>query len=110
MVLTNNVIFWTGKSIGLTLDEYQGKFSLKGVRRYESMGAEKLSFDWVFPQEYNKDKKEWVAKAKAVPLNIYLGEKEQAVKALDAMLGLLTGYGSGEGLGKDGQDGSGVPF
>ena len=108
MVLTNNVIFWTGKSIGLTLDEYQGKFILKGVRRYESMGAEKLSFDWVFPQEYNKDKKEWVPKAKAVPLNIYLGEKEQAIKALTQMLQQLEG--AGEGLGKNGQDDGDVPF
>jgi hypothetical protein len=108
MVLTNNVIFWTGKSIGLTLDEYQGKFSLKGVRRYESMGAEKLSFDWVFPQEYDKDRKEWRAKPKAVPLNIYLGEKDQAIQALNKMLQQLEG--AGEGLGKNGQDDGDVPF
>ena len=110
-MINESAVIWITDKIGVVPEEYQGKWSLKTVQKYQFQGQEKVSYDWVHREKWNPDtrKREMPAKANAA-MGVYLGSKEQAVKALDAMLGLITGYGSGEGLGKDGQDGSGVPF
>ena len=73
----------------LVIEQYNGKYSIKACRRFESQGQEKTAYDWSFPQEYDKNKKSWGPREKAMPTSIYLGEKEQATKALLSMLDAL---------------------
>lgn len=92
MSLSEDAVIWITSRMGVVTEEYQGKWSLKAVKKYESQGQEKVSYDWAFGQEYDKDRREWRAKDKAVPVNIYLGDKGQAVKALLAILRSLGSH------------------
>jgi hypothetical protein len=98
MPLTEDTIVWTGKSVGITLEVYNNKYSIKGVRSYESQGQTKLVYDWTFPQEYDKEAKSWKAKEKAVPTSLYLGDRDQAIYALTSMLGKINGNNEKEDI------------
>jgi hypothetical protein len=86
MALTNDQVIWTGKSTGVTLEEWEGKISLKGVRKYQKGGEDVLTYDWVYAEVYDKEAKKRVMAEKPRPISLYLGEKKDAIEALEAML------------------------
>ena len=101
MAISPGSIIWTGKSVGITLEEYQGKYSIKACKRYESQGQEKVGYDWSFPQEWDKDKRSFVPREKAAPSGVYLGSKEEATKALNEFLTRLSAKQTGQDTGSD---------
>lgn len=86
MPLTNDSIIWTGKSVGVTLENYNGIYSIKVTRKWMQQGEEKLSYDWIYPEVYDPEAKKRVVASKPQPRSVYLGDKEQAIQALHSML------------------------
>jgi hypothetical protein len=86
MALTNDMTIWTGETVGVTLEEYNGKYSIKVVRRWKQGGEDKIGWDWVYREGWNKDTKKKEMEAKPKPCGVYLGDKEQAKNAMKAML------------------------
>jgi len=91
MALTPNAVIWIDDKNGITIEEYKGKYSIKAVQKYQSQGAEKVSYDWVKRDTWNKETRtrETPAKANAA-MGVSLGDKDQAIQALTS---LLTGLG-----------------
>jgi hypothetical protein len=103
MALTPNAVIWIDDKNGITIEEYKGKYSIKAVQKYQSQGSEKISYDWVKRDQWNPEtrKRETPAKANAA-MGVSLGEKDQAVASLKALLA---------GLGVESDSGeAGVPF
>ena len=107
MALIPDKVIWITDKQGVVLEEYQGKFSIKAVQRYTSQGQEKVSYDWVRKEVYNKDTKtrEIPSKVNAA-MGAFLGDKDQAVKALAS---LLQELGVAPSI-KPVQESEGVPF
>ena len=114
MPLANDSVIWIGKSTGLTLENYNEKWSIKSVRKYQGRdGKDVLTYDWIYVEEYDKDQKKRVMSAKPRPASIYFGDKETAIKALANFLRQLgagnrpIGDGQGQGQGEEVED---IPF
>jgi hypothetical protein len=91
MPLTKDSVYWTGKTVGVTIENYNDKWSIKSCRKYQKGGEEVITYDWIYVEEYDKETKSRKIATKPRPCSIYLGEKEQAIEALVAMLKQL-GY------------------
>jgi hypothetical protein len=91
MALTNDSIVWTGKTVGLTLENYNGKLSIKSCRKYQKGGEDVLTYDWIYVEEYDKETKKRKMAEKPRPASIYLGDHDQAIKALQFLLRQLGG-------------------
>ena len=90
MPLVNDAVIWIGKSTGVTLENYNEKWSIKSVRKYLTGQDEVLTYDWIYTEDYDKEKKKRVMSTKPRPASIYLGDKETAIKALAEMQRLLA--------------------
>jgi hypothetical protein len=86
MPLTNDSVIWTGKTIGITIENYNDKYSIKSVRKYTKGDQEVITYDWIFTEEYDKEQRKRVVSTKPRPCNIYLGPREEAIKALQGLL------------------------
>ena len=91
MALTNDATIWTGETVGVTLEEYNGKYSIKVVRRWKQGMEDKIGWDWVYRQGYNKETKERVMEEKPKPCGVYLGDRDKAIDALRSMLAMMQG-------------------
>lgn len=92
MPIALDKIIWTGDKTGVVLEEYNGKFSLKAVQKYTSQGDEKVSYDWVRRETWNKDtKKREIPEKVNATMSVYLGDKAKAIKALGEFLRQLGG-------------------
>jgi len=89
MPLTNDQVIWLGKSTGVTLENYNDKYSIKSVRKYLKGSDEVLTYDWIYTEEYDKDQKKRVMSSKPRPASIYLGDQEAAIKACKGFLHAL---------------------
>jgi hypothetical protein len=87
MAFEQDKVIWITDKAGVVPEEYNGKWSLKAVQKYTSQGAEKVSYDWVHKEKWNPEtrQREMPAKANAA-MGVYLGSKDQAIKALESML------------------------
>ena len=90
MPLNEDQIIWTGKTVGLTLESYNDKYSIKSVRKFIHKGQDQLGYDWSFPQEYDKESKKWKPKDKAMPTSVYLGTRDEAIDSLKSLLKQLS--------------------
>jgi len=97
MPLANDAVIWITKSTGVTIENYNDKYAIKSVRKYLKGQDEVLTYDWIYIEEYDKEKKKRVMSDKPRPASIYLGDKDQAIKALGAMLRSLGGTPELEG-------------
>ena len=110
MPIALDKIIWTGKSTGVVLEEYQGKYSLKAVQKYTSQGQEKVSYDWTFKEKWNPDTRKREMPDKANCANgIYLGDATQAIASLREFLRQLGGS-AGPAVQKPVEDEDGSPF
>ena len=92
MALTKDNVLMTGKSTGIALEVYEDKYSLKSVRTYQGRdGNEVLTYDWIYPEVYDKDKKKRVIAEKPRPGSVYLGDRDQAIASLSSILAQLGG-------------------
>jgi len=82
----------TGVKAGVKLDQYKETYSI--VSGYEGQDG-KIGLDWVRAYRWDKATKQKVQNDKDTPAKVYLGERETAVKVLEAMLNELTGQGNG---------------
>ena len=90
MALENDQIIWTGKTVGITMENYNGNYSIKACKRFtKNDGTEQLGFDWSFPQEWDKGDRKWKPSEKPKPVSVYLGSRDQAIQALHSMLSSL---------------------
>ena len=104
MAIVLDKIIWITDKIGVTLEEYKENYSIKAVQKYTSQGQEKVSYDWVKKDTWNKDTRQRETPPKAnAAMGVYLGDKEQAIKALESLLFSL-GVAAPAGEGQD------VPF
>jgi hypothetical protein len=103
MALNESAVIWIDDKNGVVIEEYKGVYSIKAVQKYQSQGGEKISYDWVRRETWNKDtrKREVPEKVNAA-MGVSLGDKEQAISSLKA---LLAGLGVEPDLGE-----GGVPF
>jgi len=97
MPLANDAVIWIGKSTGVTIECYNDKYSIKSVRKYLKGQDEVLTYDWIYIEEYDQEKKKRVMATKPRPSSIYLGSKDDAIKALGSMLRSLGGTPALEG-------------
>lgn len=87
MALIPAKVIWITDKNGVVAEEYQGKWSLKAVHKYESQGQEKVSYDWVYREKWNPEtrKREIPAKANCAQ-GVFLGDLPQAIKILESVL------------------------
>lgn len=85
-------VIWTGNSVGVCIEQYNGNYSIKACKRFTSQGQEKVGYEWGWGQEYDKETKKWKPKAKMSPISVYLGDKQQTIDALHSMIELLSGH------------------
>lgn len=91
MALTKNAVIWINDKYGVALDEYEGKYSLKGVRTYKGRdGNEVITYDWIYAEVYDPAQKKRVMAEKPRPSSVYLGGKEEAFSALTYFMGKLA--------------------
>ena len=92
MALVLDKIIWITDKTGVTLEEYNGKFSIKSVQKYQSQGQDKVSYDWVRRETWNKEtrKREIPEKVNAA-MGVFLGEKDQAIESIQSILDQLIG-------------------
>lgn len=89
MAIEQKDIITTGKSQGIILEGYQGNYTIKGVRWYQKNGEDVTTYEWTFPQTWDKEARVWKPSEKAKPLGLYLGDKGQAARCLMKMLDTL---------------------
>ena len=89
MALNSELVIWTGKTVGLTLEEYNEKFTIKSCRKYQKNGEDVLTYDWIYTEEYDKETKSRKMSEKPRPASVYLGDREQAINALKTFLSQL---------------------
>jgi hypothetical protein len=104
MALIPNAVIWITDKAGVVLEEYQGKYSLKVVQKYQSQGQEKVSYDWVKRDTWNPENRtrETPAKANAA-MGAYLGNRDQAAQVLQK---ILDGLGQERKVGEEEE----IPF
>lgn len=92
MALNKEAVIWNG-STGIVLEEFNGKYSIKAVRKYkDKSGQEVAAYDWVKKDTWDKDKRQWVTPEKAnLTSGVFLGSKEDAIAALHSLLDSLEG-------------------
>jgi hypothetical protein len=96
MALTEDSVIWITKNRGISLESWaaEGKepgYSIAPVQK----AGDKLYYEWVRGKHYDKDAKKRVDDDKDRPLKVYLGTREEAIKALHSLL---------QGLGGDSQE------
>jgi hypothetical protein len=90
MTLSKDQVIMTGTTTGVTIEQYEGKYSIKSVRTYKGKdGNEVLTYDWIYPEVYDKDQKKRVVSSKPRPTSIPLGTREETISTLRAVLSSL---------------------
>jgi len=90
---------------GITLDYYNGEYSLVSAKRGQD---NKIYMQWCYPQKRGGDKGPL---EKSLPWKIKLGDKEEAIKALDFFLKKLGDDTSlGDTMMQDDPQEDDVPF
>jgi len=97
-MINESAVIWIDDKNGITIEEYKGKYSIKAVQKYQSQGSEKISYDWVYKQTWNPETRQRTLPAKAnAAMGVSLGEKEQAIASLKALLaGLVVAPEAGD--------------
>jgi len=109
-MIDESAVIWITDKAGVVIEEYKGVYSNKAVQKYQSQGAEKVSYDWVKRDTWNKETRtrETPAKANAA-MGVSLGDKEQAIASLYRLLKDL-GHEKTDPVPKGVDDPDGVPF
>ena len=77
-------MFKVNENTGIELQEWKGFYSLAACREYK----DKVQLDWAYPSIYNKEGKQEIS-MKSRPVQVKLGNKETAIKTLEAVLSEL---------------------
>lgn len=89
---------------GITLDYYNGEYALVSAKKGQD---NKIYMQWCYPQKRG----EKGPLEKSLPWKIKLGDKEEAIKALNFFLKKLGGdTSSGNDIVEDDSQGDDVPF
>ncbi len=91
MSLAKDQVIMTGKTVGVTLENYNDKWSIKAIRTYQKNGEDVITYEWIYTEEYDKETKKRKMAEKPRPLSVYLGDREQAISVLSSLLQQLGG-------------------
>ena len=111
MPLTNDQVIWITDKYGIALDEYEGKYKLQGVTKYQKNGEDVLTWDWIYRSTWNKDTRQREVPAKANGVSgISLGNREEAVRKLASILRSLGAPVMGAVASAQDQEEDEIPF
>ena len=110
MALNESAVIWITDKAGVVIEEYNGTYSLKAVRKYQSQRVDKVSYDWVKRDVWNKETRQWETPPRAnAAMGVILGDREQAIASLLKLLESL-GWVVPESVVPEPSDDDGPPF